>query len=188
MKRENIRVVGAVLIIFLVQAVVLYIESHPFISASGHVYLWEGNVRSAENSQQIFDWYTFSHIIHGFIFYALFWFLFPRMPVWRRLILAVGLEASWEMIENTPWLMEQYRQQALSQGYWGDSILNSLFDTLSAIAGYILASRLPVMVTASIAVVLEVFVGYAIRDNLTLNIINLFHQFDFIKNWQSGLK
>ena len=94
---------------------------------------------------------------------------------------------AWEITENTPWLIDQYRQQALAQGYAGDSIINSISDTFAMLCGFLLAWRLPAWATTSIAAFLEVWVGYTIRDNLTLNIVNLLHQFDFIKAWQSGI-
>ncbi len=172
--------------LFAVQAGVLYFLGQPIISASGHVKLWVSEVLSPEMSQQLFDWYTFSHIIHGFLFYALLRWLFPRMPVAVRLLFAMGIEIAWEIAENTPWVINAYREQALAQGYAGDSIINSLFDTLSMALGFFLALRLPVRLTVALAIVFEVFVGYVIRDNLTLNILNFIYQFELIHRWQSG--
>jgi len=144
-------------------------------------------VLSSGNSQHLTDWYTFSHIIHGLIFYFLLVLVFPRMSVWQRLALAVGVEVAWEIVENTPWLIDHYREQALAQGYTGDSIINSLSDTVAMIAGFFIAWRAPVWASISLALGLEIWVGATIRDNLTLNILNFVHQFDFIKNWQAGL-
>ena len=148
--------------------------------------LWEGVVLSSGNSQHLIDWYTFSHIIHGFLFYLALWLLFPRLPIAARLLLALGIEVGWEIIENTPWLIEHYREQALAQGYTGDSIINSVSDSVAMIVGFFLAWRLPILATVAIGMGLELFVGAMIRDNLTLNILNFFHQFEFISRWQSG--
>lgn len=171
---------------FVVQAGVLYFLGQPIISESGHVKLWVSEVLSPEMSQQLFDWYTFSHIIHGFLFYALLRWLFPRMSVMVRLLIAMGIEIGWEIAENTPWVINAYREQALAQGYAGDSVINSLLDTLSMILGFFLAFRLPVWVTIALAVAFEVGVGYIIRDNLTLNVLNFIHNFEFIHRWQAG--
>ena len=176
----------AIVGILALQALVLHTEGHSLISASGHVTLWAGDVKSPENSQQLSDWYTFSHIIHGFIFYFFLWLVFPRMPLAHRLIIAVAIESGWEMLENTTWLINHYREQTLAQGYFGDTIINSLSDSLAAIFGFLLASRVPAPATVAAALALEVFVGYEIRDNLTLNILNFIHHFDFISRWQSG--
>ncbi len=172
--------------LFTVQVAVLFYLGQPLVSASGQIKLWVSAVMSPEMSQQIFDWYTFSHIIHGFIFYGILYLLFPRMSVFTRLLLAMGIEIGWEIAENTPMVINAYRDQALAVGYAGDSILNSVLDTVSMMFGFFLARKLPVYVTVFIAVLFEVFVGYSIRDNLTLNILNFAYQFDFIKEWQTG--
>ena len=175
---------GAALV--ALQALTLFLFGQPGICECGYVKIWEGVVLGPGNSQHLTDWYTFSHIIHGFLFYLGLWFFFPQMSVAMRFLLAVGLEVGWEILENTPWLIEHYRQQALAQGYIGDSIINSVMDTLAMILGFLMAWRLPIFVTVGTGIVLELFVGYSIHDNLTLNIIGFFHQFEFINTWQSG--
>ncbi|RJR12620.1 DUF2585 family protein [Candidatus Parcubacteria bacterium] len=168
------------------QALVLFVLGQPSICECGYIKVWEGVVLSSGNSQHLTDWYTFSHVIHGFLFYLVLWFFFPRMPVAARFFLAVGLEAGWEIIENTPMVIEHYRQQALAQGYIGDSVLNSVMDTLAMALGFLLAWRWPVWVIVGLAVVMEAFVAYSIRDNLLLNIIGLIYPLEFINNWQMG--
>ena len=168
------------------QVIVLYFFGQPLISASGHILLWAGDVLGPENSQQLSDWYTFSHIIHGFIFYCVSRYFFPRLTVWQRLAIAVGIEVAWEITENTPMVIQHYREQALAQGYTGDSVINSVSDTCAMIIGFLFAWRAPVWATVTAALGLELFVGYEIRDNLTLNVLNLIHQFDFISKWQAG--
>ena len=168
-----------------VQALVLYLFGQPPICTCNEVKLWEGVVLSSGNSQHLTDWYTFSHIIHGLIFYFGLRYFFPRMEVWKRLFFAVGIEVAWEIIENTPMVINHYREQALAQGYTGDSIINSIFDTLAMIGGFILARRFPVWTVVILALALEIFVGYMIRDNLTLNVLNLIYQFPSIAVWQT---
>lgn len=108
------------------------------------------------------------------------------MPIAMRLAFAIGIEVAWEVFENTPMVIEHYRQQALAQGYIGDSILNSVMDTLAMVLGFLLTWRWPVFLVVFLGVGMELFVGYSIRDNLTLNIIGLLHPFEFINTWQQG--
>lgn len=166
------------------QAIVLYWFGQPIICACGYVKLWEGNILSSGMSQHLTDWYTFSHIIHGFIFYTVLRYLFPRTSVVQRLLMSMGIEIAWEIAENTPMVIHHYRQQALAAGYSGDSILNSLSDTCSMLVGFVFAWRMPILVTIGIALSFEFGVAYAIRDNLTLNVINLIYPFKFIHHWQ----
>jgi hypothetical protein len=182
----SIRISIGVICLFALQALVLHLFGQPLVSESGQIMLFAGDVHSAENSQQLSDWYTFSHIIHGFIFYLALWFAFPRMSVLQRLALAVGIEVAWEIIENTPTVINHYREQALAQGYTGDSIINSLSDTCAMILGFIFASRAPVWTTIALALGLEIGTAYWIRDNLFFNVVGLFHPFDFVARWQAG--
>ena len=169
-----------------VQALVLAAMGQPLICACGTIKLWNGLVSSPENSQQLTDWYTYTHVIHGFGFYFLLWLIVPRMPIGLRFALAVGLEAGWEIIENTPFIIERYRQSALAQGYVGDSVVNSVFDTLAGVFGFVLGRLLPVWSTVVLLIAVELFVGFMIHDNLTLNIIQLIHPSVVISDWQAG--
>lgn len=168
-------------------AALLLSMGRPAICTCGTVKLWEGAVNSAGNSQHIADWYSFSHIIHGFIFYALSWWLLRSwLRTDTRLALSVLIEAGWELLENSPLIIDRYRTATLAFGYSGDSVLNSMSDIAMMAAGFLFALKMPARVTVAVAIGFELMTLYTIRDNLTLNVLMLTWPIEAVKTWQAG--
>lgn len=184
------RAAVATLLISAYAAFILFAMRRPPICPCGTVKLWHGVVQSAENSQHIADWYSFSHVIHGLLFYAAAhllwrrWKLFGGAPAGWALPIAVALEASWELLENSPMIIDRYREVTVSWGYSGDFIVNSMADIGWMVAGFVLASRLPVRASVALGIFFELFTLYFIRDNLTLNVLMLVWPVEAVRQWQ----
>jgi hypothetical protein len=167
-------------------AITLLLMGRVPICTCGYVKVWHGIALSSENSQHLSDWYTFSHVIHGFAFYAIGWLAGRQWPLALRFVLALLVEGSWEVFENTPFIINRYREATISLDYYGDSVINSVADILAMTVGFVSASRLSVWTIVTLTIVLEGFVAYFIRDNLTLNIIMLIYPLEAIQRWQIG--
>jgi hypothetical protein len=167
-------------------AAILLAMGRPLICTCGEVKLWVGVVHGPDNSQHLADWYTPSHIIHGFLFYGLGWLFLRRNPPGDRLLAAVIIEASWEIFENTNWVIDRYREATMALGYTGDSVINSVADIGWMVIGFGIARRFPVWATVAIAIGFELLTLIVIRDNLALNVLMLVAPIDAIAQWQAG--
>jgi hypothetical protein len=176
---------GVIAIIGLTAAYLLWIGREP-ICKCGYIKLWHGQVVSSENSQHISDWYTPSHIIHGFLFFGLLWLVARKLAFGWRLGIATLVEAAWEIVENSDAVIERYRSVTISLDYYGDSVLNVVADIGAMILGFVLASRLPVWATVAVILVFEVGTIWLIRDGLALNVLMLLYPLDAVAEWQAG--
>lgn len=176
------------LIMVVIFAAALYAMGQVPICKCGYVKFWHGAVISSENSQHLADWYTPSHVIHGFVFFWILWWWGRRRgwPIGLMFLGALFFEMAWELFENTDFIINRYRETTIALDYYGDSVINSVADVLWMSLGFYLAYHLPTRVVIALLVIMELVVGYYIRDNLALNIIMLIYPFDFILNWQKG--
>ena len=189
-RRETLITIGICVLVVAVTILILKVMGRPFISNSGTVKLWHAELVSSENSQHLSDWYSFTHIVHGFLFFFLLWLISKKIPQIRKFsvgfVIAVVMESIWEVIENTNFVIYRYREATIALDYFGDSIINSTADILFMSLGFMMASRLSVLASVSFVAASELLLAIVIRDNLALNILMLIYPIDAIKEWQIG--
>lgn len=178
-------ITGVTAAVLIVLAIVLHVMGQPSWCTCG-LNLWTIDPWSGESSQNFGDAYTFSHVLHGFIFYLALWLVARKLPVRYRFLIAVLMEMAWEIFENTPFIINRYRDATAANMYTGDTVLNSIGDMLSAMLGFYLAWKLSWKWSVAIVLFIELILLILIRDNLTLNILMLVHPVQAIKMWQAG--
>jgi hypothetical protein len=186
-RRRDLALLLAGLAVLAATAIFLHAIGHPWICRCGTVELWYAETYTEQDSQHLTDWYTPSHVIHGFLFYFGLWLVAPRLPLSARAFLALLVEAGWEIIENLPVMIERYREVTISLNYFGDSVINTMVDILAMLLGFALAARLPVWLSVVACIAMEVIVAAYIRDNLTLNVVMLLFPIDAIRDWQAAI-
>jgi hypothetical protein len=177
--------IAAIFLIVIAAAILLAMGRHP-ICTCGTVDLWVNGRDSPRTSQMLADWYSFSHIVHGLLFYAILWLVARRWPVEWRFLIALVVEAGWEIVENTPLVIDRYREATAALGYSGDSVLNSVSDILMMAVGFLIARKLPLWAAIGLLIVLELIPLYVIRDNLTLNVWMLLWPNKAVGAWQAA--
>jgi hypothetical protein len=177
--------VAAIIILVAAAAILLAMGRNP-ICTCGTVVLWVGQRDSPQTSQMLADWYSLSHIVHGLLFYAALWLVARRWPVERRFLAALLIEASWEIAENTPMVIDRYRATTAALGYTGDSVINSLSDITMMAIGFLIARKLPLWAAVVVVILLELIPLLVIRDNLTLNVWTLLAPNAAVQAWQAG--
>lgn len=183
-KRHRVVILGGLAILAAVAGIELASGRSP-LGPDGRFGWWDGDIWSNENSQRVADAYSFSHIIHGMLFYGLLWLVARRLPVGYRLLIAMALEAGWELLENSPLIINRYREATIALGYVGDSVLNSVCDVVMMALGFLVARLARVGLVVALIVGMELGCLWWVRDNLTLNVIMLVHPVESIKVWQS---
>ncbi len=177
----------AIVIVIIAVTILFSMGRIPFCKC-GIISLWSSDVMSSQQSQQLADPYSFTHVIHGIIFYFLLWAIFrKRLTPAQRLLIAIGIESAWEILENTDYVINRYREATISLNYYGDSVFNNIGDIISMAIGFIAAWKFPKILTIGIVIAIELLLLYFVRDNLTINIIMLIHPVEAIKTWQAGL-
>jgi len=167
-------------------AVFLWLQGRVFWCQAGDWSPWSWQINSAHNSQHVIDAYSFTHILHGVLEFWLIGLVFRRVPFAWRLVIAIFIEASWEVIENSSYIIERYRAATISLDYFGDSIVNSLSDITCCALGFSIAYKLKFRKSLALFVATELILIFTIRDSLIINLIMLIYPLDAIKAWQLG--
>jgi hypothetical protein len=181
-RRDTVIALAGLALIAL-QAAILLAMGQPAVDPDGTGGVWGAG---ASTSRLLLDWYTASHVVHGFLFYGLLWLVLRRWSVDARGLVAIVIEAAWEVVENTPWVIDRYRDVTVSGDYVGDTVVNSIFDLWAMLVGFWLAARLPVWLSVALVIALELAALIVIRDNLALNILMLLHPVEAVRVWQAG--
>jgi hypothetical protein len=180
------RVAIAALAIVAAAAAALLAMGRNLACTCDRVDLWVGVRDSPATSQMLADWYSLSHVSHGLLFYAVLWLVARRWPAGWRFVAALALESAWEVIENTPLVIDRYRATTAALGYTGDSVINSLSDIAMMALGFVAARKLPLWGAVILLLTLEIIPLIAIRDNLTLNIWTLLAPNPAVQAWQAA--
>lgn len=174
-------------LLILTAVVLLLLQGRVWWCQAGDMVPWSWNIWSTHNSQHIIDPYSFTHVLHGVLEFWLIGLVFPRVPLAWRFFMAIFIESSWEVAENTSYVIQRYREETMSLDYFGDSIINSLADIVCCGLGFFIAYKLRFWKSLALFIATEVILILTIRDSLIINIIMLTWPIEALKNWQVGL-
>lgn len=180
-------VLVSLLSVSVVLATVELLNGRSLFGPDGRFGWWEGDIWSSANSQRVADVYSFSHMIHGMLFYGFLWLVMRRAPLKIRFLIALLIEAGWELLENSSFVIDRYRTTTIAVGYMGDSILNSVCDVGMMAFGFLIARVSRLWLVVVLIVAMELGCLWWVRDNLTLNVLMLVHPVQSIKEWQAEL-
>lgn len=173
-------------LVLSVTTLLLVLQGRIWWCSCGQLNAWAPDIWSSHNSQHWFDAYSYTHVLHGVVFCGLIAWLLPGvLPRWR-LILALSVEAAWEVLENSQVIIQRYREATIGLGYEGDSIANSMADILCCGIGFVIARKLGFRLSALLFVLTELVLLVWVRDNLTLNVLMLTFPIEAVKTWQMG--
>jgi hypothetical protein len=183
-RAQNYWPVFAIVASFAATALMLRLEGRLWFCACGSIQLWSGKICSANNSQHFLDPYSFTHVLHGFLFFWVIAWLLSRLRANWQLALAVAVEAGWEVFENTNFIIDRYRSETAALGYTGDTVVNSFGDILCCLLGFIVARRLGLRRSLVVFAILELVLIVWIKDSLLLEILMLVVPIDTVRAWQ----
>jgi hypothetical protein len=182
--REKLWLFAGLILLLVLTAIALRFEGRLWMCACGTIKPWVGDTCSSDNSQHFLDPYAFTHVLHGVAFYWIISWLWPRMRSSRQILLAIALEAAWEIFENTNFVIERYRTATAALGYTGDTVVNSLGDIICCLVGFLIAQRLGFRRSLIAFIVFELILILWIKDSLLLEILMLISPIEAIKSWQ----
>ena len=172
-------------VVLIGTALLLHCQGRLWLCSCDYLLLWSNDPWSSDNSQHLLDPYSFTHVLHGFLLCGLLALIAPRLSVVWQLWLAVSIEAVWELLENSAFVIRRYREETAALGYHGDTIVNSLGDIFVCGIGFVLARHLGFRRTFALFVLTEVTLAFWIRDNLSLNVLMLIYPIEVVKEWQA---
>jgi hypothetical protein len=164
--------------------IALKLEGRSWWCPAGDLWPWSWEIWTQHNSQHVIDPYSFTHVLHGILEFWILGLLFPRFKFGWRLLIAVFIESSWEVAENSSYVINRYREETISLDYFGDSIINSISDIICCAAGFAIANKLRFWRSLALFIATELILIFTIHDSLIINIIMLIWPSDAIKNWQ----
>ena len=175
-----------IFILFVIAAITLNFQGRVWWCEAGDYVPWSWEIWSRHNSQHLIDPYTFTHILHGVAEFWIISLIFRKVPLAWRLAIAVGIEGTWEVVENTNTVIQRYREATISLDYYGDSIINSISDMISCATGFLIAYKIRFWRSLALFLLTEIVLILCIRDSLLINILMLFYPIEALKAWQAG--